>query len=53
MLNITNYQTNANKNYSEVPLQASQNGHHQNVYKQQMLEMVWRKRNPSTLLVEM
>ena len=47
MLNITNYQTNANKNYREVPLRASQNGHHQNVYKQQMLETVWRKWNPS------
>ena len=53
MLNFTNYQTNANKNYSEVPLQASQNGHHQNVYKQQMLEMVWRTWNPSTLSAEM
>ena len=28
MLNITNYQRNANQNYSEVPLHTSQKGHH-------------------------
>ena len=27
MLNITNYQRNANQNYSEVPSHTSQNGH--------------------------
>ena len=31
----------------------SQNGHHQKIYKQQMLERVWRKGNPLTLLVGM
>ena len=32
MLNITNYQRNANQNY-EIPPHTSQNGHHQKVYK--------------------
>ena len=31
----------------------SQNGHHQKIYKQQMLERVWRKGNPLALLVGM
>ena len=29
------------------------NGHHQKIYKQQMLERVWRKENPLALLVGM
>ena len=29
MLNITNYQKNANQNYFEVSPHTSQNGHHQ------------------------
>ena len=33
MLNITNYWRNANQNYNEIPTQASQNGHHQQVNK--------------------
>ena len=34
MLNITNYQRNANQNYNEVSPHTGQNGHHhQNVYK--------------------
>ena len=53
MLNITHYQRNANQNLNEVPSHASQNGCHQKVYKQSMLERVWRKRNPLTLLVGM
>ena len=32
MLYITNYQRNANQNYSEVPPHTGQNGHHQKVY---------------------
>ena len=28
MLNITNYQKNANQNYNKVPSHAGQNGHH-------------------------
>ena len=53
MFNITNYQRNANQNYSEVSPHTSQNGHHHKVYKQLVLERVWRKGNPSTLLVGM
>ena len=33
MLNINNYQRNANENCNEVSPHTSQNGHHQNVYK--------------------
>ena len=29
------------------------NGHHQKIYKQYMLERMWRKGNPVALLVEM
>ena len=34
MLNITNYQRNANQNYNEVSPHTSQNGHHQKIYRQ-------------------
>ena len=34
MLNITNYQQNANQNYNEVSPLANQNGHQQKLYKQ-------------------
>ena len=53
MLNTTHYQRNANQNHNEVPSHASQNGCYQKVYQQQMLERVWRKGNPLTLLVGM
>ena len=53
MLNITHYQRNANQNLNEVPLHASQDGCYPKVYKQEMLERVWRKGNPLTLLVGM
>ena len=53
LLNITNNQRNANQNYSEVSPHTSQNGHHQIIYKQQMLDRVWRKGNPLALLVGM
>ena len=53
MLNITRYQGNANQNHSEVPSHASQNDCYQKVYKQYMLERVWRKGKPLTLLVGM
>ena len=43
---------NENQNYDEVLPHISQNGHHQKIYKQ-MLERVWRKGNPLTLLVGM
>jgi hypothetical protein len=53
MLNITHYQRNANQNDSEVPFHASQNGCDPKVCKQYILETVWRKENPLTLLVGM
>ena len=53
MLNITHYHINANQNHNEVPFYAIQNGCDQKVYKQYMLESVWRKGNPPTLLVGM
>ena len=45
MLNITHYQRNANQNHNEAPLHTSQNGCYPKVYKQYMLERVWRKEN--------
>ena len=51
MLNITNYQRNANQNYNEIPPHTSQNGHHQTIQKQQMLVRVWKEGYPPTLLV--
>ena len=52
MLNIPHYQRIANQNHNEVPSHTSQNGCYQKVYKQ-MVERVWRKGNPLTLLVGM
>ena len=43
----------SNQNHNEVPFHASQNGCDPKVYKQQMLERVWRKGNRLTLLVGM
>ena len=34
MLNITNYERNADQNYNEVSPHTSQNGHHQKIHKQ-------------------
>ena len=45
MLNITHYWTNANQNYKKLPPHTSQSAHHQKVYKQWMLERVWREGN--------
>ena len=55
MLNITHYQRNANQNNNEVLSHASQNGRMAaiKVYEQSVMERVWRKRNPLTLLVGM
>ena len=44
---------NANQDHNDVPLHTSQNGYDPKVYKQYMLERVWRKGNPLTLLVRM
>ena len=53
MFSITHYQRNANQNHNEVQFHTSQNGFYPKVYKQYMLERVWRKGNPLTLLVGM
>ena len=50
MLNITSHQRDANENHNEIPLHTSENGHHKQINKQ-VLERMWRKRNPSALLV--
>ena len=49
---ISLYWRNANQNHYEVSSHSGQNGHLQEVYKE-MLERVWRKGNPLTLLVGM
>ena len=36
-----------------MPLHNSQNGHHKQIHKQQVLARLWRKGNPSALLVGM
>ena len=51
MFNITNYQRNANQNYSEISPHTGLNGHHQKSYKQKMLGTVWRNGNPLTMFV--
>ena len=42
-----------NQNHNEVPPHTGPNGQHQKVCKQYMLEKVWGKGNPPTLLVGM
>ena len=53
MFNIIHYQRNANQSHNEVPFHTGQNGYYQKVYKQQMLERVWKKGDSVTLLVGM
>ena len=53
VLNITHCQRNANQNYNKIPPHTGQNGYHQKVHKQQILERVLRHRNTPTLLMEM
>ena len=52
MLNIT-YHRNTNKSYNEVSPHTYQNNQQKKIYKQQMLERMWREGNPLALLVEM
>ena len=52
MLSITSHQRDANENHNEVASHTSQSGQHKQINKQ-MLERMWRKENPSTLLVGM
>ena len=42
-----------NQNYNKLLPQTSQNGYYQKIYKQKMLERMWRKGNPPALLVGM
>ena len=42
----------ANQNHYEIPHQTGKNGHHKQI-KKQVLERIWRKGNPSELLVGM
>ena len=53
MFSITSHQRDANSNHNEVPLHTCENGHHKESNKQQVLERLWRKGNPSALLVGM
>ena len=53
MLSITSHQRDANENHNEIPPHTSQNGHHKQINKQQVLVRMWRKENPSALLVGM
>ena len=54
MLNISSYQRDASENHNEIPLHTNtgQNGHDEQINKQ-VLVRLWRKANPSALLVEM
>ena len=53
MLNITSHQRYANKNHNEISTHTTQNGHHKQINKPQVMARLWRKGNPSTLLVGM
>ena len=53
MLSITSHQKDANYNHNEIPLLTGQNGHYNQINKQQVLARLWRKGNPSALLVGM
>ena len=53
MLSITSFQRDANQNHNEIPPHTSENGHHKHTNTQQVLENMWRKGNPSALLVGM
>ena len=53
MLSITSHQRDANENHNEIPLHTGHNGHHKQINKQQVLARLWRKGNPSILLVGM
>ena len=53
MLSITSHQRDANlKNHNEIPLHTGENDQHKQINKQG-LEKMWRKGNPSALLVRM
>ena len=49
MLNITAYKENANQNHNDVSPHICHNCYHQKVYKEKMLEKMWRKEDTCTL----
>ena len=51
MLSITGHQRDENLNHNEIPFHTVENDHHKQSNEQQVLERMWRKQNPSTLLV--
>ena len=51
LLAIREMQVKTTMIYHEIPHHTGQNGHHEQSNKQQVLERMWRKGNPSTLLV--
>ena len=53
MLSITRHQRDTNWNQNEISSHTSENGHHKQINKQQVVETIWRKGNSSTLLVGM
>ena len=53
MLSITSHQRDANENHNEIPPHTSENGHHKQLNKQQVLERMYRKGNRNALLVGM
>ncbi len=53
MFNIISYQGNANQNYTKISPYPRQIGKNIQNQERQMLEGLWRKRNPHTLLVGM
>ena len=52
MFSITSHQRDANENHNETPLYTNENSHHKQINKQ-VLERMWRKGNPSALLMGM
>ena len=52
MFKIISHQGNSNQNHTEIPPYASYNGKNRQGKKQQLLERMWRKGIPPTLLVE-
>ena len=53
MLSMASHQRDENYNHNEITLHTSQNGHHKQSNEQQVLAWLWRKENPSALLVGM
>ena len=51
MKNFQNHESYKNSNYSEVSAHTCQNGLCQKVYKQCILERLWRKENTPTLML--